>query len=208
MSRFWEIACVPMLFGRHVCLSNLKHAPSSKLPLTADKTVFSHLNTGFTVRLHQSHQFSDYLSGATLAHSHLTSETMLSNRSSLPLCQVSMFSTSPMSTKCDRALLLCEHSLRASSPIWASEASLARTRERGASPLARAFSKNSSKNSSKLRGSLFVASRWPSSSGQTNSQVHHSQVSVGFFVLFSLKPLDDTTGEVIVIWGLGSCALA
>ena len=57
---------------------------------------------------------------------------MLSNRSSLPLCQVAMFSTSPMSTKCDRALLLCEHSLRASSPIWASEASLARTRERGA----------------------------------------------------------------------------
>ena len=31
------------------------------------------------------------------------------------------------------------YSLRASSPIWASEASLARTRELGASPLARAF---------------------------------------------------------------------
>ena len=29
------------------------------------------------------------------------------------LCQVSMFSTSPMSTKCDRALLLCAHG------IWA-----------------------------------------------------------------------------------------
>ena len=70
-------------------------------------------NTGFTqYDCIRSHQFSDYLSGATLAHSHLTSETMLSNRSSLPLCQVSMFSTSPMSTKCDRALLLCEHSLR------------------------------------------------------------------------------------------------
>ena len=32
-----------MLFRRHVCLSNLKHAPSSELPLTARKTVFSHL---------------------------------------------------------------------------------------------------------------------------------------------------------------------
>ena len=29
---------------RHVCLSNLKHAPSRELPLTARKTVFSHLN--------------------------------------------------------------------------------------------------------------------------------------------------------------------
>ena len=44
MSRFWEIVfCVPMIFRRHVCLSNLKHAPSRKLPLTAHKTVFSHL---------------------------------------------------------------------------------------------------------------------------------------------------------------------
>ena len=32
-----------MLFRHHVCLSNLKHAPSRKLPLTAHKTVFSHL---------------------------------------------------------------------------------------------------------------------------------------------------------------------
>ena len=31
-------------FRRHVCLSNLKHAPSRELPLTARKTVFSHLN--------------------------------------------------------------------------------------------------------------------------------------------------------------------
>ena len=30
-------------FRRHVCLSNLKHAPSRELPLTARKTVFSHL---------------------------------------------------------------------------------------------------------------------------------------------------------------------
>ena len=28
-------------------------------------------------------------------------------------------------------------------------------------------------NSSKLRASLFVTSRWPRSSGQTNYQVHH-----------------------------------
>ena len=44
MSRFWEIVfCVPLLFRRHVCLSNLKHVPTRKLPLTASKTVFSHL---------------------------------------------------------------------------------------------------------------------------------------------------------------------
>ena len=30
-------------FRRHDCLSNLKHAPSRELPLTARKTVFSHL---------------------------------------------------------------------------------------------------------------------------------------------------------------------
>ena len=30
-------------FRRHVCLSNLKHAPSRELLLTARKTVFSHL---------------------------------------------------------------------------------------------------------------------------------------------------------------------
>ena len=48
MSRFWEIVfCAPFLeplfFRRHVCLSNLKHAPSRELPLNARKTVFSHL---------------------------------------------------------------------------------------------------------------------------------------------------------------------
>ena len=44
LSRFWEIVfCVPILFGRHNCLSNLQHAPSRKLPLTARKTVFNHL---------------------------------------------------------------------------------------------------------------------------------------------------------------------
>ena len=44
MNRFWEIVfCVPLLFCRHVCLSNLKQVPSRKLPLNARKTVFSHL---------------------------------------------------------------------------------------------------------------------------------------------------------------------
>ena len=44
MSRFWKIAfCLPLLFRRHVCLSKLKHSPSRVLPLTARKTVFSHL---------------------------------------------------------------------------------------------------------------------------------------------------------------------
>ena len=44
MSRFWEIVFrVPLLFRRHVCLSKLKHSPSRAFPLTARKTVFSHL---------------------------------------------------------------------------------------------------------------------------------------------------------------------
>ena len=49
--RFWEIVqfCVPLLFCRHVCLSNLKHAPSRELLLTACKTVFSHLKRELTV---------------------------------------------------------------------------------------------------------------------------------------------------------------
>ena len=55
----------------------------------------------------------------TLAHSNgliifsasssqLTSETMLSNRSNLPLCQVSMFNTSPISRKCDITVRTCK----------------------------------------------------------------------------------------------------
>ena len=32
-----------LLFRRHVCLSNFKHAPSRELTLTALKTVLSHL---------------------------------------------------------------------------------------------------------------------------------------------------------------------
>ena len=41
-------------------------------------------------------------------------------------------------------------------------------------------------NSSKLRASLFVTSRWPRSSGQTNYQVHH-------------PPLLETDGELSYI---------
>ena len=45
MSRFEKLSSVyHFFFRRHVCLSNLKHAPSLELPLTARKTVFSHLN--------------------------------------------------------------------------------------------------------------------------------------------------------------------
>ena len=45
MSRFEKLFSVYHCFFRHhVCLSNLKHAPSRELPLTARKTVFSHLN--------------------------------------------------------------------------------------------------------------------------------------------------------------------
>jgi len=44
MSRFWEIVfCLPLLFRRHVCLYKLKQSPSCELPLTARKTVLSHL---------------------------------------------------------------------------------------------------------------------------------------------------------------------
>ena len=56
---------------------------------------------------------------ATLAHSNgliifpaslsqLTSETLLSNRSNLPLYQVSMFNTSPISRKCDISMRTCK----------------------------------------------------------------------------------------------------
>ena len=42
--RFCEIVfCAPLLYRRHVCSSNLKRSPSRELPLTARKTVFSHL---------------------------------------------------------------------------------------------------------------------------------------------------------------------
>ena len=45
MSRFWEIVFfLSLLFRRHVRLSELKHSTSRELPLTARKTVFSHLN--------------------------------------------------------------------------------------------------------------------------------------------------------------------
>ena len=39
-------------FRCHVCLSNLKQAPSRKLPLTARKTVFSHLNWNIVLICH------------------------------------------------------------------------------------------------------------------------------------------------------------
>ena len=42
MSTFLEIVfCVLLLFRRHLCLSNLKHAPSRELPLTARKALKS-----------------------------------------------------------------------------------------------------------------------------------------------------------------------
>ena len=57
MSRFWEIVfCVPLLFHRHVSLSNLKHELSRELPLTTAKTVFSHLEC--PLKLQCQHPFS------------------------------------------------------------------------------------------------------------------------------------------------------
>ena len=43
MSRFWEIVFRVTLLFAAMFVSNLKHAPSRELPLTARKTVFSHL---------------------------------------------------------------------------------------------------------------------------------------------------------------------
>ena len=51
ITKFWWVhfekssSVYHCFFRSHVCLSNLKHAPSRELPLTARKTVFSHLNT-------------------------------------------------------------------------------------------------------------------------------------------------------------------
>jgi len=51
MSRFWEIIfCVLLLFSPPCLLSDLKHA----LPLTARKTVFSHLKRGVYAHVYTS----------------------------------------------------------------------------------------------------------------------------------------------------------
>ena len=44
-------------------------------------------------------------------------------------------------------------------------------------------------NSSKLRASLFVTSRWPRSSGQTNYQVHHPPLSPRQWKFVYVRPL-------------------
>ena len=49
-------------------------------------------------------------------------------------------------------------------------------------------------NSSKLRASLLVTSRWPRSLGQTNYQVHHPPPLGGVFELFELKERETTAG--------------
>ena len=48
MSRFLRnrVLRTNAFFRRRICLPNLKHAPLRKLPLTARKTLFSHLNVG------------------------------------------------------------------------------------------------------------------------------------------------------------------
>ena len=51
MSRFSEIVLYHCFFRRHVCLSNLKHAPSRELRLTARKTVISPINAPFLTSL-------------------------------------------------------------------------------------------------------------------------------------------------------------
>ena len=49
-------------------------------------------------------------------------------------------------------------------------------------------------NSSKLRASLLVTSRWPRSLGQTNYQVHHPPPLGGVSELFELKERETTAG--------------
>ena len=60
MSRFCEIVfCATLLFRRHVCLSNLKHSSSRELPLTARKTVFSHLKQHINTAYIMERQWHD-----------------------------------------------------------------------------------------------------------------------------------------------------
>ena len=50
-------------------------------------------------------------------------------------------------------------------------------------------------NSSKLRVSLFVTSRWPRTSGQTNYQVHHPAWSYLLWEKYCNFPLTTTRGD-------------
>ena len=62
-------------------------------------------------------------------------------------------------------------------------------------------------NSSKLRASLFVTSRWPRSSGQTNYQVHHPPPGCNFFFSYrNLLLLSSITGRVLEL-NVNSAAL-
>ena len=135
---------------------------------------------------------------------------MLSNRSNLPSCQVSMFNTSPISRKCDITVRTCKL-LRHIIPLeeidrncftalirvifrvnahfthllgkrcWnlhypTVTKTILERQYPGKPTLKVAFGNGNGaifENSSKLRASLFVTSRWPRSSGQTNYQVHH-----------------------------------
>ena len=54
-------------------------------------------------------------------------------------------------------------------------------------------------NSSKLRGSLFVTSRWPRSSGQTNYQVHHPSPALKeCYAIVLWQPTADTAMTQLV----------
>ena len=48
------------------------------------------------------------------------------------------------------------------------------------------------RNSSKLRASLFVTSRWPRSSGQTNYQVHHPPLTLSWLANITLNDCQPT----------------
>ena len=80
MSRFWEIVfCVPLLFRRR--LSNLKHAQSRELPLTARKTVFSHLKEMILVwKFGQNHSLRMQKSTSSIVQKHLCLSSQLSTK--------------------------------------------------------------------------------------------------------------------------------
>ena len=73
MSRFWEIIfCVILLFSPPCLLSNLKHS----LPLTAFKTVLSHLKRGVYAHVYTSFlSFCVFCSFLAYLHSRLISLT-------------------------------------------------------------------------------------------------------------------------------------
>ena len=100
MSRFWEIVfCVPLLFHHHVCLSNLKHLPLRKLPLTSHITVFRHLKA---LKKFFQHPSAIFMSIAKTTWIQINSPGL--KKMSYPLL-LFLFVTSSSITQCQMQLL-------------------------------------------------------------------------------------------------------